>query len=74
MALKKDTKASSPKRVMDYQDTKSSGDSRATRTCRITFSTTQEIGDAVENAAYDRHMNKSRLIEQALVEFLGLDV
>lgn len=51
----------------------SSGDSCAIRTRRITFSTTDRIYDAIENAAYDRHMSKSRLIEQALVEFLVLD-
>ncbi len=74
MALKKTGKASAPKRVMDYQDTSSSGDSRAIRTRRITFSTTDAIGDAIENAAYDRHTNRSRLIEEAVVAYLGLDV
>lgn len=73
MALKKSPKTTEPKRVMDFQDTSTRGDSRATRTRRVTFSTTEEIGNALENAAYERHMNRSRLIEEAIVAYLKLD-
>lgn len=76
MAVRKRTsmepKAGGHSRLMDLQDTKARGDSRATRTRRVTFSTTDEVADAVEDAAYERHMPRSRLIEDALVQYLGL--
>ena len=70
MALKKTAKAAMPKKVMDYQDTKSSGDSRATRTCRITISTTDEIADAIDEAAHKHRMNRSRYVEWCVMQQL----
>lgn len=73
VALRKALESFDSTKLTDGQDTSTCGDSHATRTCRITFSTTQEIGNAIENAAYERHMNRSRLIEAAVVAFLGLE-
>ena len=77
MAIKKNPKPvkTSQRKVsklMDFQDAKSRGDSTATRTERITFSTTADVAKAVENAAYDRHMSRSKLIEAAIAEYLNL--
>ena len=64
-------KAPSPT-LMANQDTSARGDSTATRTSRITFSTTEEVARAVSDAAHDRRMSRSQLIEAALRDYLGL--
>ena len=71
MALKKTNKTNSTT-LMDHQDTISRGDSKAVRTERITFATTPEIVDAITDAAYEKRVSRSKLIEAAIVEFLGL--
>lgn len=58
--------------LMSNQDTAFKGDSKATRIARITFSTTQEVAQLVSDAAHDRRMSRSQLIEAALREYLGL--
>lgn len=68
----KPIKTSRRRMLVDTVDARSRGDSNATRTRRITISTTDDIAQAVEDAAYERHVSRSRLIEAALVEYLGL--
>lgn len=59
-------------RIMDNQDVGDKGDSRAVRTARTSFTTTPEILDALTDAAYDRRMPRSQLIEECIVSHLGL--
>lgn len=56
---------------MDRQDTPTCGEPRAGRTPRAAFSTTEGTGTAIGETAYD--MNRSRLVEQIIVAFLGPD-
>lgn len=61
-------------KIMDHQDTVHKGDSRAVRTARTSFTTTPEILDALTDAAYERRMPRSQLIEECIVEHLGLEL
>lgn len=61
-----------PATLMGNQDTVGKGDSRAERTARTSFSTTPAIFDALTEEAYKRRMSRSQLIEDAIVEYLGL--
>ena len=58
--------------LMANQDTVEKGNSTATRTRRVTFSTTPEVYSAVEDAAWERRISRSKLIEDALCEYLNL--
>lgn len=56
---------------MDRGDVPTRGEPRAARTPRAVFSTAEGTGTAIEETAYD--MNRSRLIEEAIMVFLGPD-
>ena len=56
---------------MDCQDTPTRGEPRAGCTPRAAFSTIEGTGTAIEETAYD--MDRSRLIEEAIMVFLGPD-
>lgn len=59
-------------KIMDYQDTVRKGDSRAVRTARVSFTTRPEVVEALTEAAYERRMPRSQLIEECIVAHLGL--
>lgn len=59
--------------LMDNQN-KLAGDSKATRTEFIGISTTPEIKKAVEEAAHEERISKSRLVEKAIAAYLNLDI
>lgn len=59
--------------LMELQDTRSKGDSKASRTARMSFSTTPEFKKVVDDAAYERRMPMSHLIEAAVRQYLGMD-
>lgn len=61
------------KSLMDNQN-RLAGDSKATRTEFIGISTTPEIKRAVEDAAHEERINKSRLVEKAIAAYLDLDI
>ena len=81
MATKKPVKLSdrkkkepAPQKLMDNQDTVAKGDSTATRTRRVTFSTTAEVYNALDAAAWEQHLSKSQLIEKAVATYLELQI
>lgn len=59
--------------LMDLQDTRAKGDSKASRTARMSFSTTPEFKKIVDDAAYERRIPMSHLIEAAVRQYLGMD-
>lgn len=71
VALRETMEPSGSVKPMDRQDTPTRGEPRAGRMPRAAFSTTEGTGTAIEETAYD--MNRSRLVEQIIVAFLGPD-
>ncbi|MGN0959191.1 MAG: hypothetical protein ACI4OC_00425 [Coriobacteriales bacterium] len=59
--------------LMELQDKRAKGDSRASRTARMSFSTTPEFKKIVDDAAYERRMPMSHLVEEAIRQYLGLE-
>lgn len=59
--------------LMELQDTHAKGDSKASRTARMSFSTTPEFKKVVDDAAYERRIPMSHLIEAAVRQYLDMD-
>ena len=59
--------------LMELQDPRSKGDSKASSTASMAFSTTPEFKTTVQDAAYKLRVPMSHLIEVAVKEYLGLD-
>lgn len=70
-AVKKADGGKPAAKIMDNQDTVNKGDSRAVRTVRMTFSTRPEVQAKIAKAAHDRWISRSRLIEEAILAYLG---
>lgn len=58
--------------LMSRQDNTLRGDAKASRVARVTFSTTDEIVGLLEDAAFEKRTSKSRIIEDAVKQYLGL--
>lgn len=58
--------------LMELQDHRAKGDSKASRTARMSFSTTPEFKKIVDDAAYERRIPMSHLIEAAVRQYLGM--
>jgi hypothetical protein len=56
--------------LMSLQDTKSRGDSTASRDARITISTTEDIKERIDKAHHRLGMNRTQFIEEAILEKL----
>ena len=60
------------KKLMDNQDTVNRGNSTATKTERITFCLDKQTAETLTNAAYDRHMSRSELINNLIIKGLNI--
>jgi hypothetical protein len=56
--------------LMGALSANSRGDSRATRTCRLSISTTREMVNDIDEAAHALRMNRSRFVEMCVTKEL----
>lgn len=72
MAVKKNErrKPVHAKKLMDAQDTRAKGDSRAYKDATVSFTTTKELAEASKEVAYQMRISRSELIERAIRRYL----